>query len=726
MAYEQGGGHVYALRFFVCLLWIHVPLIAGIAAWGGAPLWPLALAMTGAALAATIAARAGRGGFVSRSTIACALLVAPALLSCAAEGAWRAVAALTDLVIVLGFAWRMREHLCGAAAGPAQLDDAFFNVKLLKSVVARDAMVATEVPLAVDGSLDVARRRILHVNETFTTLTGIAGSDAVGKTFNSLVDIETDISAITAAYQTASRDEISYLDLLWRLPSGDEISLESTIVRIESNDERAMRFVQLLRDVTARRNAGNALLRARLAEENNAALQQEIADRVRAEELLAHAAYHDELTGFPNRTLFREHLTRALAQDGLKVKPSVLLCDFDRFRNVNDGLGHAIGDKLLTTIALRLKGALRDQDMLARFGGDEFAILIEDAENIEAATKVAERILNVLTTPYRIEGHDIFITASIGVAAGETVNDTPDHILRKADLAMYRAKALGKARYEVFTPDLLKRSERLLELETTLRAALERSELHPHYQPIIDFVTGRPCGFEALARWTRPEVGAVPPNEFIPLAEDTGLIVTLGQQMLNEACGQLSRWIKVLPHSGDIWVSVNVSPLQLREPNYLSTVTQALARHRLAGRHLHLEVTETTIAGDLQVIGPILAGLRDLGVHISIDDFGTGYSSLRYLDQLPIDSLKIDRSFISGRGEHIANLKITQSVVSLAVGLGLEVVAEGVETESQNATLRSLTRYGQGYLFGRPMSAEAASAYLKEALEIRIDFSKTA
>ncbi len=357
---------------------------------------------------------------------------------------------------------------------------------------------------------------------------------------------------------------------------------------------------------------------------------------------------------------------------------------------------------------------------LARLGGDEFAVLIENVDDPETARACAAGLIEALHEPFEISGREVFVSASIGIAFASADTESGEQLLRDADLAMYRAKAAGKSRYECFTPELLERSTRLLALETDLQRALTNDELRVHFQPIVDLAERAPRGFEALVRWQARDGRLVPPSDFIPFAEESGLIVPIGARVLDEACRQLRRWLDAFGDGDELFVSVNVSPRQLRVDGFFERVRLTLDRYRLDGRHLHLEVTETVLMSAAGDAVPMLQRFRELGISIAVDDFGTGYSSLGYLDSLPIDTLKIDRSFVSGRGEGISNLKIVRTVFELSQQLGLSVVTEGIETEGQAAVLASLgARYGQGYLFARPLEAKAATDFIRAARERR-------
>jgi diguanylate cyclase (GGDEF)-like protein/PAS domain S-box-containing protein len=445
---------------------------------------------------------------------------------------------------------------------------------------------------------------------------------------------------------------------------------------------------------------------------------QDITDRKLAERQLLHDAFHDALTGLPNRALFIDRLKLALARHKRPGAPqfSVLFLDLDRFKVINDSLGHAIGDQLLVGIARRLENCVRPGDTVARLGGDEFTVLIEEVSDTRDVIAVAERIESELSVSFNLGGHEVFTTASIGIAPSTTGYERPDDILRDADTAMYRAKSLGKARHEVFDREMHTRAVNLLHLETDLRRALDRREFAVYYQPIVSLGTGEVQGFEALLRWRHPSHGFVPPDEFIPVAEETGLILPIGRWALEEACRQMREWQGQFPRAAEMYVGVNLSGRQFANPQLIEQIEGALRTTGLPPRALKLEVTESVVMGDTEKTIGMLRQLRALGVESGIDDFGTGYSSLSYLHHFPSTTLKIDRSFIGRMGADGENTEIVRTILLLARNLGMRVVAEGVETEGQLAQLRSLScDYGQGYLFSRAVNASAVGRMLSEA-----------
>ena len=433
------------------------------------------------------------------------------------------------------------------------------------------------------------------------------------------------------------------------------------------------------------------------------------------EEHLAHQASHDALTGLPNRALFLDRLDRALIRGRrCGATCAVLFLDLDRFKQVNDSLGHGAGDELLVAVAVRLRTALREADTLARFGGDEFAVLLEDIGDLVGALRAAERLLAALAAPLAIAGRSLVVTTSIGLALSTTPEDTPADLLRFADVALYRAKDAGRSCCEVFYPGMNRAALARLELERDLHGAAERGEVLVHYQPLVDLATGRVAGLEALARWHHPARGPIPPGEFIPLAEETGLIVPLGRWVLREACRQLVAWRRAYPRAAAPVVAVNLSPRQFRHPDLVGDVAAALAETGLPPRLLRLELTETVAMTRPAETTAALEALRALGVSLALDDFGTGYSSLAYLQELPVDALKIDRSFFAGGAR---NRAIIRAVAELGRALGLEVVAEGLETAEQVAWARSVGfDLGQGFRFAPPLAPARAEAFWARGL----------
>ncbi|HZB46322.1 MAG TPA: EAL domain-containing protein, partial [Pyrinomonadaceae bacterium] len=444
---------------------------------------------------------------------------------------------------------------------------------------------------------------------------------------------------------------------------------------------------------------------------------QEVTERKLAEEKLLHDACHDLLTGLPNRALFIDHvklsISRARRREGSLF--AVLFLDLDRFKIINDSLGHMVGDELLVVVARRLERCVREGDTVARVGGDEFMVLLDDLQDIGEAVQVAERIQNEVKVPFNVNSHEVFTTMSIGIAPCSSEYDNPEDIMRDADTAMYRAKSLGKARHEVFDKTMHAFAVNLLQLETDLRKALDRDQFFIHFQPIVSLDTFHICGFEALVRWQHPERGSISPLDFIPVAEETGLIVAIGEWTLHESCRQMREWQREFPSQEPMFVSVNLSTKQFNQPNLIEQVGDILKETGLNPRALKLEITESAVMDNIEMATEMLRQLRALGVQLSIDDFGTGYSSLSYLHRFPIDTLKIDRSFVSQMSENNENTEIVRTIVVLAQNLGMDVVAEGVETNDQLALLRQLgCEYGQGYYFSKPVSSAEAGGIIAD------------
>jgi len=432
-----------------------------------------------------------------------------------------------------------------------------------------------------------------------------------------------------------------------------------------------------------------------------------------------HAAFHDSLTGLPNRAMFTE-LLKAEIEYSKRSKEhlfAVLFLDLDRFKNINDSLGHTHGDLLLVAFAERLERTLRPVDTLARFGGDEFAVLLTGIVDTTDAVRVAERIHAELSVPFNLDRNSAFATASIGIALSSSGYDRPEDILRDADIAMYRAKENGKARYEMFDQGMHARAVSRLQLESDLRQAVENNEFTIHYQPIVALKTGRLAGFEALVRWNHPRLGIVSPADFVPVAEETGLIVPIGQWVLEEACKKVREWQVNSPGHRALSLSVNLSARQVAQPDLLERIKGALSESTLQPHHLKLEITESVVMGNAEAAAQMFKQLRSLGVQLSIDDFGTGYSSLSYLHRFPLNYLKIDRSFVMRMTTDNDNA-IVKTIATLAQNLGMEVIAEGIETEEQYQRLKELgCEYGQGFLFSRPVDADSASRLLVKDLQ---------
>ena len=474
-------------------------------------------------------------------------------------------------------------------------------------------------------------------------------------------------------------------------------------------------------------STANAIRNAQGQTDKLVIVNRDITERKRAEELLAHNAFHDALTDLPNRALFLDRLQHALtlSKRHPDYKFAVLLIDVDEFKVINDSLGHTAGDQLLIQIGQRLKDAVRradtvarprmggenekpaNDDRLARLGGDEFTILLDDIRDPIEAVRVAERVQSELATPFVVDRQEIVISASIGIASSSNPHTQVEDLMRDADIAMYRAKRGGKARCEVSDTAMHANAVKRLQLETDLRKALEQGEFRVYYQPIISVQTGKITGFEALTRWQRPE-GVLSPISFIAVAEEIGLIIPMNRQLLQEACANLLSWQSQFPSNPPLTMSVNITPKEFAQSDLASEIGKTLKRVGLDPSCLQLEIIETIAMGDAEKSGQVLAQLKALGVRLSIDDFGTGYSSLSRLRRIPVDTLKIDRAFIMNMDSDSESREIVRIIITLAHNLGLKVVAEGTETEEHINLLKQLNcEMAQGYSFSRPADAQA-------------------
>ncbi|HPR64448.1 MAG TPA: EAL domain-containing protein [Thermoanaerobaculia bacterium] len=446
--------------------------------------------------------------------------------------------------------------------------------------------------------------------------------------------------------------------------------------------------------------------------------QTDISDRKLAEEKLLKDAMYDTLTGLPNRALLLDRLGVCLKR--LRRDPDhnfgLLYLDIDRFKVIHDSLGHSLSDQLLISVARRLEDLLSLQHTVARPGGDEFAVLVEGIESIDSASTVADEILKTLAPPFHLDGKEIFISVSIGIAQGQAKYERAEDILRDADTAMFKAKSQGRARSVLFEIDMHESAVALLELETSLRRAVDRKEFAIHYQPIVDLLKGRIIGFETLVRWLHPTRGMILPEEFIPYAEETGLIIPIDQWVLREACRQVRTWQDSYKQDPPLMITVNLSSQQFTRSDLIETVDSILRESHLEGSSLGLEITESTVMGNPESAAALFLQLKTREIHLHIDDFGTGYSSLSYLHRFPIDSLKIDRSFVSRMGMGHEKVEIVKTIVTLAHNLTMTVMAEGVETPDHLSRLREFTcDFAQGHYFSPPMTADQATAFLNDS-----------
>ncbi len=467
--------------------------------------------------------------------------------------------------------------------------------------------------------------------------------------------------------------------------------------------------------------------RMKLLQQTNANLviatieAHKMAEQVKmAKDQLAHLAHHDALTGLPNRILLQDRLSLAIELARRKGwQLALMFMDLDRFKNINDSLGHIVGDHLLQSVALRLSGCMRQSDTISRQGGDEFVMLLPFIKNAEEATLCAQKMLAALEPPHRIDGHDLHISVSIGISIFPKDGQDAETLMKNADTAMYHAKDNGRNHYKFFEPDMNALAVQRHSIEASLRRALEHREFVLHYQPKINLQSGAIVGLEALIRWQHPERGMLLPAEFVSIAEDCGLILPIGRRVLHEACLQAQAWLQAgLPLTS---VAVNASALEFRSRDFIESIRAILEDTGLEPRYLELELTESVLMQDAEFTHSMLHELSDLGIKLAIDDFGTGYSSLSYLRQFPIDTLKIDRSFVDRMISSPDDATIVRAVISMGKNLNLRVIAEGVETQEQYAFLLAQDcDEGQGYYFGRPMAAEALAPLLQTGVSLSL------
>jgi diguanylate cyclase (GGDEF)-like protein/PAS domain S-box-containing protein len=529
---------------------------------------------------------------------------------------------------------------------------------------------------------------IIYVNTAFLEITGYLARDVIGQTPTILIGPDSISDNLQQLRQHLCQATAVKLELPLYRQDRQLFWVDINALPIRNERGYLTHFVYVMREITARKQA---------------------------EEQLRRSAFHDSLTGLPNRLMLMDRLGQMVqaAQNDPQMQFAVLFLDLDRFKVINDSLGHLLGDQLLIAIARRLETCVQETDLVARLGGDEFTILLTGVEDIQVVTQVAERIHQALAQPFNLGDHEVFTTVSIGIVMGSAGIQQAEDMLRGADIAMYRAKAQGKSCHEVFDAQMHHKMVTLMQLENDLRGGIERQEFQLYYQPIVSLTTGKIWGFEALVRWQHPERGFVSPAEFIPLAEENGLIIPLGEVILRQACQQLRQWQIQFAQHLPLSVSVNLSSRQFSHPDLLEQIREILAQTDLSPHTLKLEITESAIMENPEMAMALMTKIKDLGIQLSVDDFGTGYSSLSYLYRFPTDFLKIDRSFISRIDTDGEKLELVRTITTLAWNLGMDVVAEGVETTKQLAQLKALKcEYGQGYLFSSPLCAEDIEQFL--------------
>ncbi|MCA1593282.1 MAG: EAL domain-containing protein [Acidobacteria bacterium] len=613
-----------------------------------------------------------------------------------------AILATAPIIAIIYFTYRI--YLKNVEAASMQADQANKHVEELNRHIAEQERISRALKEseehfrnafdhAVGMALVSPDGHWLQVNESLCSMLGYTQQELISSSFRSITHSDDLGNALTKIHQLLD-DEISSFQIekryVHKLGHNIWVLLSASLVRSNEGAPRHLIF-QI----------------------------QDVSDRKQAEDHIRYAAFHDALTGLPNRTLLADRMSIAVerAKRLSNYKFAVLFIDLDRFKIVNDSLGHDMGDKLLIELSRRLTQCIRRVDTVARLGGDEFAILLDGITGPDVTTDITARIQESFASPFDLDGQVFFTTASIGIAFSATRYDRPEDILRDADTAMYRAKANGKARCEVFDVRMHTRAVEALKLENDLRQGIERNEIQPHYQPIISTETGVVTGLEALARWHHPQRGLVSPADFIPLAEETGLIVPLGMSVLKQACHQLRKWQGMFEAQEQLTMSVNLSGKQFAQANLVEEIRNTIRDAQLDPSCIRLEITESVVMENAISSIELLKQLKSIGVKLSIDDFGTGYSSLSYLHRFPFDILKIDRSFISRMSTDRESRSIVKTIITLATELDKDVIAEGVETEGHRAALVELScHYGQGFLFSKPLDADKAAEFLRDRL----------
>ncbi len=585
------------------------------------------------------------------------------------------------------------------------------RLRLLESVVvnANDAVLITSAE-----PIDLPGPRVVYCNAAFTRTTGYSAEEMLGRTPRVLQGPGTSRKALDRLRHALSRWKPIEVELLNRRKNGTEFWVELSIVPVANEKGWFTHWVSVQRDISDRKAAEEAATQSRIAQAENLALEAEIEERKQVEARLLYTAFHDDLTKLRNRAFFMDRLAVALART--KSDPSfriaVLFLDLDRFKLINDSLGHRAGDLLLMEVAQRLSVSIRPQDTLARLGGDEFAMLVEGLGAALTAATLGSQLVEAMRPSLWIGDQEVFPSCSIGVVEATAEHGLPEDMLRDADMAMYQAKREDTGNFAVFANSMQLNSMVALELQTDLRNAVARGEFCLHYQPICNPVTAEIIGLEALIRWNHPTRGFVPPADFITSAEETGLIREIGRWVLHESCTQMRRWFDQFPGLS-IRLSVNSSAEELRDDRFALNVEETLTETGFDPRLLQLEITESIFLQHPAHVEKVLGDIRRLGVKIALDDFGTGYSSLSYLDRFRIDTIKIDQSFVVRMMERPTTMAIVETIMRLGQVLGLDIVAEGVE---QDAELRALVAIGcssvQGYALGRPQPAEDTTCLL--------------
>lgn len=604
-------------------------------------------------------------------------------------------------------------HMEAKMGKPASTDNPMIErLRLLESVVvnAKDAILITEAE-----PIDLPGPRIVYCNPAFLATTGFEAEDVIGMTPRILQSAETSRETLDQIRNALSQWHPVEVELINVRKDGSKFWVQLSIVPVANERGWFTHWVSVQRDISERKEAELLVRQAQADRDAKVALETRLLERERIEQELSYAAFHDDLTSLHNRAYLMSRLLTLFNTDDSQHVPAaiVLFLDLDRFKFVNDSLGHTAGDHLLKVVARRLENCIREGDVFARVGGDEFAILLAEGATAADAVDIAQHIVSQLGLPVVIDGQDIFTSCSLGIVTADASHASPEDLLRDADVAMYAAKKQGRGRWATFNPAMRKHAVDALLMQSALKKAIANNEFYVVYQPIYNVKTGEISGVEALVRWVHAELGHVPTDVFIPVAEDIGVIHELGHWVMTQACTELSSWKQKFPRL-QLHLNVNVSGSELNRPGYVAQVEGVLTSTGIAAEDLQIEITESVFLHQPDAIGKVLEALRGLDVRIALDDFGTGYSSLGYIDRYPLDAIKIDRSFVSRMMAYDRSDAIVRSILSLGRTLNLDITAEGVESLAQLHRLKEMEcPFVQGYLLSPPVRAEEVSALLR-------------
>lgn len=600
----------------------------------------------------------------------------------------------------------------GSGAGSSRDKLSIERLRLLESVVvnAKDAILITEAE-----PIDAPGPRIVYCNPAFLSTTGFSLDEVIGKTPRILQCEQTNRATLDIIRAALSKWEPVEVELINTRRDGTRFWVQLSIVPVANERGWFTHWVSVQRDISERKETELLQRQAQADREEKVQLETRLLERERIERELSYAAFHDGLTSLYNRAYLMNRLSGMFNRAGHPRAPgaTVLFLDLDRFKFVNDSLGHRAGDLLLSQVARRLETCVRATDVFARVGGDEFAILLVGDGQSGAAVELAQRIVTTMALPVVIDGQNIFTSCSLGIVSANDSHSSPEDLLRDADVAMYAAKKEGRGRWAIFDASMRKAAVDALFLQNALRQAIAQDQFSVAYQPIYEVSTGEICGVEALVRWLHPQLGHMPPDTFIGVAEETGFIHELGGWVMFQACSQLQRW-KAEFSAPVLHLNVNVSGTELSRPGYAAQIARILDETGVDARALQIEITESVFMHEPEEIAKVLESLRSLGIRVALDDFGTGYSSLGYIDRYPIDAIKIDRSFVSRMMSFERSDAIVKSILALGRALNIGITAEGVETHEQLQHLREMDcPFVQGYLLSPPVNGEEMTTILR-------------